>query len=179
MNQSIVLGAGCFWCLDTIYRQVGGVTKVVSGYAGGDAPDPDYWTVASKTSGHAEVVQVTFSPKTISLEDILEIFWIMHDPTSKDRQMYDVGPEYRSIILYADEEQKRVVDASKIKAQKLFDKPIVTEVAPLKKFYEAEAEHQNFYASGQRPDYCQVIINPKLAKLRQKFASRLKRKDTE
>ncbi len=176
-TDTIVLGAGCFWCLDTIYRQVAGVEKVVSGYAGGTTPNPDYWVVASKKSGHAEVIQVTFDPAVISLPDILEIFWVMHDPTSKDRQMYDEGPEYRSIILYQGDEQKTVVEASKVDAQKLFDKPIVTEIKPLDTFYEAEAEHQNFYESGQRPDYCQVIINPKLAKLREKFASSLKRKD--
>ncbi len=175
--QSIVLGGGCFWCLDAVYRRVEGVSGVVSGYAGGHDPSPDYWAVASKKSGHAEVVQITFDAAVISLEDILEIFWVMHDPTSLDRQGYDVGPEYRSIILYHDEAQKKLVEASKAEAQKLFDKPIVTEIAPLKGFYEAEPEHQNFYASGRRPDYCQVIIDPKLAKLRQKFAARLKRKD--
>src|SRR6185369_14119840 len=177
-TQTIVLGGGCFWCLDTVYRQVEGIEKVVAGYAGGHAASPDYWKVASKKSGHAEVVQVTFSPKVIALADILDIFWAMHDPTTKDQQLYDVGPEYRSIILYNGPDQKKVIDASLSAAQKLFPKPIVTEVKPLEEFYEAEAENQNFYESGRRPDYCQVIINPKLAKLREKFASRLKRKDT-
>ena len=173
-SQAVVLGAGCFWCLDAVYRRVQGVEKVVTGYAGGHVPDPTFRQVASKTSGHAEVVQVTFNPNVITLTDILEIFWVMHDPTSKDRQMYDEGPEYRSIILYQGDEQKTLIVASRTEAQKLFDKPIVTEVTPLEVFYEAEPEHQNFYQSGQRPDYCQVIINPKLAKLRQKFAARLK-----
>ncbi|HEX3082454.1 MAG TPA: peptide-methionine (S)-S-oxide reductase MsrA [Candidatus Saccharimonadia bacterium] len=176
-TETIVLGGGCFWCLETVYRQVEGVTSVISGYAGGHVANPDYWTVASKASGHAEVVQVTFEPKVISLGDILEIFWAMHDPTSLDQQGYDKGPEYRSIILYDGDDQKSGVEASVKAAQKLFDKPIVTEVKPLDKFYEAEAEHQNFYESGQRPDYCQVVINPKLAKLRQKFAARLKAKE--
>jgi peptide-methionine (S)-S-oxide reductase len=173
-SQTVVLGAGCFWCLDAVYRRVQGVEKVVTGYAGGHWPNPTFRKVASKTSGHAEVVQVTFNPAEITLADILEIFWVMHDPTSKDRQMYDEGPEYRSIILYEGDDQKAVIEASLTEAQKLFDKPIVTEVKPLEIFYEAEPEHQNFYQSGQRPDYCQVIINPKLAKLRQKFAARLK-----
>ncbi len=174
-TESIVLGGGCFWCIDAVYRRVEGVTRVVSGYAGGDTEDPDYWQVASKKSGHAEVVQVTFDPKVISLADLLEIFWITHDPTSKDRQMYDTGPEYRSIILYTGDEQRKIVEKSLPEAQKLFDKPIVTEVKPLEKFYEAEPEHQDFYNSGRRPDYCNVIIDPKLAKLRSKFASRLKK----
>lgn len=173
-TESIVLGAGCFWCLDSVYRRVEGVTSVVAGYAGGHVPNPDYYVVASKTSGHAEVVQVTFDPAVITLTDILEIFWVMHDPTSKDRQMYDVGPEYRSIILFAPA-QEATVEASRDAAQKLYDKPIVTETKPLEAFYEAEPEHQNFYASGNRPDYCQVIIDPKLAKLREKFAHRLRK----
>jgi peptide-methionine (S)-S-oxide reductase len=176
-SETIVLGGGCFWCLETLYRRIEGVERVVSGYAGGFVPNPSYMVVASRLSGHAEVVQVTFDPKTISLADILDIFWAMHDPTTKDRQGVDTGPEYRSIILYDGDEQKKAVEASLASAQKLFDNPIVTEIKPLDKFYEAEAEHQNFYESGQRPDYCQVVINPKLAKLRQKFASRLKAKE--
>ena len=172
--ETIVLGGGCFWCLDAVYRRVEGVTEVVSGYAGGHVPDPSYETVASKTSGHAEVVKVSFNPAVIPLADILDIFWSMHDPTSKDRQQYDVGPEYRSIILYSGDEQKQAVEQSLKSAQKLFDKPIVTEVKPLEEFYEASAEHQDFYNSGQRPDYCQIIIDPKLAKLRAKFTARLK-----
>ena len=128
--ETIVLGGGCFWCLDAVYRRVQGVTNVVSGYAGGHTPKPDYWRVASKTTGHAEVVQVTFDPKVISLRDLLDIFWTVHDPTVKDRQGYDVGPEYRSLILYRGEEQKRVAEASLKAAQELFDAPIVTEVKP-------------------------------------------------
>jgi peptide-methionine (S)-S-oxide reductase len=175
LTESIVLGAGCFWCLDAVYRRVEGVSEVVAGYAGGHAENPDYWMVAAKTSGHAEVLKVTFDPKVIPLADILDIFWAMHDPTTKDRQGYDVGPEYRSIILYENDDQKEVIEKSLREAQKLWAKPIITEVKPLEKFYEAEPEHQNFYASGRRPDYCEVIINPKLAKLREKFAARLKK----
>lgn len=155
--MNILLGGGCFWCLDAVYRQVEGVENVVAGYA-----------------GVIEVVQITFDPEIISLADILDIFWIMHDPTSRDRQMYDVGPAYRSIILYDGQAQKKVVEASRDTAQKLFDRPIVTEIKPLEKFREAGPEHQDFYNSGQRPDYCEVVINPKLAKLREKFAARLK-----
>ncbi len=173
-TDTIVLGGGCFWCLDAVYRRVEGVERVVSGYAGGHVANPSYREVASQTSGHAEVVQVTFNPAVIPLADILDIFWVMHDPTTKDRQGPDVGPEYRSIILYDGEEQKRIVTASVQAAQKLWPSPVTTEVEPLDKFYEAEPEHQDFYNSGRRPDYCQFIINPKLAKLRQKFSSRLK-----
>ncbi len=169
-----MLGGGCFWCLDAVYRRVEGVIRVVSGYAGGHTPDPSYWRVASKTTGHAEVVQVTFDPSVISLRDILDIFWTLHDPTTKDRQGYDTGPEYRSTILYQGEEQWRVVEASLEAAGKLWAAPIVTEIKPLEAFYEAEAENQDFYNSGQRPDYCEIVINPKLAKLRAAFAARLK-----
>jgi peptide-methionine (S)-S-oxide reductase len=176
-TQSIVLGGGCFWCLDAVYRKIEGVTSVVAGYAGGHVPNPDYGKVASKTSGHAEVIEVVFEPKTISLKDILDIFWAMHDPTTKDRQGYDVGPEYRSIILYQGEVQKDAIEESIKTAQKLFDEPITTEVKALDKFYEAEPEHQNFYKSGMRPDYCQIIIDPKLAKLRQKFTTHLRKEE--
>jgi peptide-methionine (S)-S-oxide reductase len=173
-SETIVLGGGCFWCLDAVYRRVEGVSQVVAGYAGGFFPKPNYMAVATKMTGHAEVVQITFDPNVVSLEDILEIFWVIHDPTMKNRQMYDVGPEYRSIILYDGEDQHKVIEASVAEAQKLFEHPIVTEVKPLDKFYEAEDEHQDFYNSGQRPDYCQIVIDPKLAKLRAKFASKLK-----
>jgi peptide-methionine (S)-S-oxide reductase len=130
--------------------------------------------VASKTSGHAEVIQITFDPAVIGLADVLDIFWVIHDPTSKDRQMYDVGPEYRSIILYDGDAQKKVVETSRASVQKLYDKPIVTEIKPLETFYPAEAEHQDFYNSGNRADYCELIIDPKLQKLREKFHARLK-----
>ena len=174
-TETIVLGGGCFWCLDAIYRRVEGVEKVVSGYAGGHTTNPDYWQVASTTTGHAEVVHVMFNPSVIGLTDILDIFWAMHDPTTKDRQGHDIGPEYRSIILYTNAEQKRVIDASLQAAQKLWPNPIVTEIKPLENFYEAEEEHQDYFRKNPNQGYCQVIINPKLAKLRKKFASRIKK----
>ncbi|HSX53542.1 MAG TPA: peptide-methionine (S)-S-oxide reductase MsrA [Patescibacteria group bacterium] len=174
LKESIVLGGGCFWCLDAAYRLVKGVTDVTSGYAGGTVPNPTYEQVYSKSTGHAEVVKVDFDSKIISLEDILNIFWIQHDPTSLNRQMYDEGPEYRSIILYSDESQKQLVEKSKKEAQKLWDKPIVTEVVPLKMFYAAEDSHQNYFEKHPEASYCQIIINPKLKKLREKFATLLK-----
>jgi peptide-methionine (S)-S-oxide reductase len=149
------------------------VTKVTSGYAGGDLPNPTYYGVASGRSGHAEVVKVEFDPAIITLEDILDIFWAIHDPTTVNRQGHDVGPEYRSIILYETDKQKPVVEASVQAAAKLWADPIVTEIKKLAVFYEAEPEQQNFFKTHPEAAYCQVVINPKLIKLRQKFAKNL------
>jgi len=176
--QTIVLGGGCFWCLEAAYQMVEGVAHVTSGYAGGATKNPGYQEVGMGSTGHAEVVKVEFDPKIISLADILEIFWTLHDPTTQDRQGNDVGSQYRSIILYDSEDQRRAAEASKDEIVPLWNKPIVTQILPLTKFYEAEDYHQNYYRNNPDQAYCQVIINPKLAKLRQKFASRLKRKDT-
>lgn len=172
--ESVVLGGGCFWCLDASYKLIKGVSEVISGYAGGDTENPDYYSVASQTTGHAEVVQVTFDTSIISLEDILDIFWAIHDPTTPNRQGNDVGPEYRSIILYTDEKQKQIVEKSVVQAQKLWNDPVVTEVSQLEMFYPAEDYHQDYFAKNPEQGYCQVIINPKLAKLLQKFADRIK-----
>jgi peptide-methionine (S)-S-oxide reductase len=174
-SEAIVLGGGCFWCLEAAYQMVAGVTDVVPGYAGGHTKNPDYWSVAGKTTGHAEVVRVTFDPQIIPLEGILEIFWGIHDPTTKDRQGHDVGPEYRSIILYGSGAQKATAEASLQAAQALWENPIVTEVKPLDIFYEAEPEHHNYFQKNPNLAYCQIVINPKIAKLRAHFASRLKR----
>ncbi len=137
-------------------------------------PNPTAEQVYSQTTGHAEVVKVEFDPKIISFKDVLDIFWSQHDPTSLNRQMYDVGPEYRSIILYNSEAQKLQVEKSKTEAQKLWDKPIVTEIIPLDTFYAAEESHQNYFEKHPDKAYCQIIINPKLKKLREKFATLLK-----
>lgn len=174
MKQTIVLGGGCFWCLDAGYRLINGVTEVVSGYAGGQLKDPDYYAVSGGQTGHAEVVKVTFDPAVISLEDILDIFWAMHDPTTQDRQGNDVGSQYRSAIYYTTDDQKPVIDKSLASVAKLWDNPIVTEVKELNQFYPAEAEHQNYFTKHPEAGYCQVIINPKLAKLRQKFQAKIK-----
>ncbi len=170
--ESIVLGGGCFWCLDAAYKLVSGVGEVVQGYAGGSEENPRYEQVSRGLTGHAEVVKVTFDPSVITLEDILEIFWTIHDPTTVNRQGPDVGPQYRSIILYADDAQKVAAETAKDKAQTAWNDPIVTEIKPLDTFYPAEAYHNDYETN--RPDYCQIIINPKLAKLRAKFAERLK-----
>ncbi len=168
------LGGGCFWCLEAAYQQIKGVEKVVSGYAGGEVPDPTYEQVSGGATGHAEVNQITFDPAVIGYGDILEIFWTIHDPTTPDRQGNDIGPQYRSIILYASDAQKQAAEQSKAAVAKLWPNPIVTEIVPLEKFYPAEDYHQNYFNNHPEAAYCQVVINPKLAKLRQKFESRLK-----
>lgn len=173
-QQTIVMGGGCFWCLDAGFRLIEGITEVVSGYAGGTTTDPSYYDVASGETGHAEVVKVTFDADVISLKDVLDIFWAMHNPTTLNFQGNDKGTEYRSIILFSDEEQNKIISESLKSVRKLWDDPIVTEIKPLEIFYPAEDEHQNYFQKHPEMGYCQVIINPKLKKLRQKFSSRLK-----
>jgi peptide-methionine (S)-S-oxide reductase len=172
--ETITLGGGCFWCLDAVYRRIKGVESSTVGYAGGEKPDPTYEAVSTGTSGYAEVVQIGFNPSEISLQTVLEIFWTIHDPTTLNRQGADVGHQYRSIILYNSDSQKQLAESSKAEAQKLWENPIVTEVEPLTKFYPAEAYHQDYFNKNPEKSYCQVVINPKLVKLRQKFAPLLK-----
>jgi peptide-methionine (S)-S-oxide reductase len=153
---------------------VTGVIAVVSGYAGGQVANPSYTQVCSGSTGHAEVVQISFDPSVITLAEVLDIFWAIHDPTTPNRQGADVGSQYRSIILYASETQHATALESIRQAQELWPQPIVTELAPLEAFYPAEAEHQDFYAKNPGSRYCQIVINPKLAKLRQSYAAKLK-----
>lgn len=167
--ESIVLGGGCFWCLDAAYRMIKGVHGVTSGYAGGSSPNPTYSEVSRGTTGHAEVVRVEFDPAVITLAQILEIFWVLHNPTTPNRQGNDIGPQYRSMILCSSQQQKETVEASVIDVEKLWDAPIVTEIGELKAFYPAEEEHQNYFTKNPHQGYCQVIINPKLNKLRERF----------
>jgi peptide-methionine (S)-S-oxide reductase len=168
------LGGGCFWCLDAVYREVEGVTEVVSGYAGGHVRSPTYAQVCAGTTGHAEVVQVRFRPEVISYDDLLRIFFAVHDPTTRDRQGADIGPQYRSIILYHNEDQRARARAVMREAEEsgAYDAPIVTELAPLDDFYAAEEHHQNYHASNRSQPYCRVVIDPKLAKFRAVFAAR-------
>jgi methionine-S-sulfoxide reductase len=173
-TDSIVLGGGCFWCLDAAYRLLDGVDTVQSGYAGGTDVKPSYYDVCSGKTGHAEVVNVTFDTEIISLQTILEVFWSIHDPTTIDRQGNDVGTQYRSIILYKNSTQKLVIEKSIKTAQLLWDNPIVTEVKELEIFYPAEAEHQNYFQNHPEAAYCQVVINPKLSKFRAKFNSKIR-----
>lgn len=164
--KTIVLGGGCFWCMEAVFQRVNGVEEVVSGYAGGELKDPTY----ENHGTHAEVVEITYNPETIKLETLLEIFFSVHDPTTVDRQGNDIGPQYRSIILCHDhleiEIARRVIDGVK----DLWKDPIVTEVTLLDTFWPAEDYHQNYYNNNQSAGYCQIIINPKLAKFQQKFS---------
>jgi len=164
-TQVATLGGGCFWCVEAVYERIAGVKSVVSGYAGGTVPDPTYEQVCTGTTGHAEVVQVEFDPQTISYAKILELFWKSHDPTTPNRQGADAGPQYRSLILYADETQRRTAEESCRQAAGLFARPIVTELRLLTAFYRAEDYHQDYYANNPYAGYCSCVIRPKLQKL--------------
>ena len=174
-TTTAILGGGCFWCLEAVYQDVEGVESVTSGYAGGHVPNPTYRQVCGKDTGHAEVVQLAFDPTRVRYRDLLEIFFTIHDPTTKDREGADVGPQYRSIILYHDDDQRETAEAviGMLESQNVFDDPIVTEVEPLDTFYEAEKEHQDYYRRNTAMPYCQAVISPKLKKLRQKHADKL------
>ncbi|MBI5622041.1 peptide-methionine (S)-S-oxide reductase MsrA [Candidatus Falkowbacteria bacterium] len=167
--ESIVLGGGCFWCTEAIFQEVKGVIKVTSGYAGGMMANPLYEHVASGVSGHAEVIKVDFDPAQINLEKLLEIFFAVHDPTSLNRQGYDAGEQYRSVIFWLTEEQKEVAERAVRTASRQYTEPIVTEVKPLHKFYPAEVEHQNYFKNNPGKPYCSVVIAPKLRKFREQF----------
>lgn len=173
--EAIVLGGGCFWCVEAVLRPLRGVRQVVSGYAGGRVPNPTYREVCSGLTGHAEVVQVTFDPAELDLRDLLRVFFATHDPTTPNRQGADVGPQYRSIVLYRDEAQRRAVEEviRELTESGVYTAPIVTEVVPLKAFYPAEEEHQDYFARHPEQPYCRVVIAPKVAKLREAFADRL------
>ncbi|OHD76887.1 MAG: peptide-methionine (S)-S-oxide reductase [Spirochaetes bacterium RBG_16_67_19] len=164
-TQLATLGGGCFWCVEAVYRRIAGVKSVVSGYAGGTVANPTYEQVCTGTTGHAEVAQVEFDPQTISYAKILELFWKSHDPTTLNRQGADVGPQYRSLILYGDEDQRRAAEDSRREAARLFPRPIVTEIKPLSAFYRAEDHHQDYYARNSYAGYCSFVIRPKLQKL--------------
>jgi peptide-methionine (S)-S-oxide reductase len=175
-NENVAtLGGGCFWCLEAVFEQLRGVTRVVSGYTGGKAPDPTYRQVCSGSTGHAEVIQVTFDPAVISYRELLEVFFAIHDPTTLNRQGADVGTQYRSAIFYHSPEQKQTAEAviEELNAAKIWGAPFVTEVVPFEKFYPAEDYHQSYYRQNPQQGYCQIVISPKLAKLRQKFADKL------
>lgn len=163
-----VLGGGCFWCLDAIYAQLRGVVQVESGYAGGDKP-ARYWDVVSGRSGHAEVTRLTFDETIIPADVMLDMFFLIHDPTSLNKQGADEGTQYRSTMMYADDAQKAAFEAARQRAQPNWDKPIVTEIVPLKEFYMAEPEHQDFYAKNSESGYCQIVIDPKISKARQAY----------
>jgi peptide-methionine (S)-S-oxide reductase len=172
-NEIIVLGGGCFWCLEPIFNQIKGIEKVQVGYTGGHAKNPTYEEVSAGQSGHAEVALIEFNPKIISLDQLLEIFFFIHDPTSLNRQGRDIGEQYRSAIFYTKENQKQ-------KAQEIINNlitngiPVVTQLEPLKEFYPSEDYHQNYYEQHKDAPYCQIIISPKLQKFKEKFRDILK-----
>jgi len=170
------LGGGCFWCLDPIFDELIGVKAVEVGYAGGTIADPSYQDVCSGTTGHAEVVQISFDPELIPFGAILEVFFSVHDPTTPNRQGADVGPQYRSAIFYHSEEQRQAAEdvIRQVDADGAWDGPIVTEVAPFSMFYPAEADHQDYFRNNPNQGYCQAVINPKVAKFKKLYADRLK-----
>lgn len=182
MNEELAtLGGGCFWCLEAVFKDLRGVTSVMSGYAGGHVPDPSYKQVCTGGTGHAEVVQIRFDPAEIAYADLLRVFFTIHDPTTKDRQGHDVGPQYRSIILTHTPEQADTAEAvmAEIAAAKIWPAALVTERVPLAVFYPAEPEHHDYFARNPWTGYCQAVVAPKVAKFRKTFAARLKRAAAE
>jgi peptide-methionine (S)-S-oxide reductase len=175
-SEIATLAGGCFWCLEAVYENLQGVLKVESGYMGGQTANPTYRDVCSGTTGHAEAVQVTFDPAVVGYSDILDVFFVIHDPTTLNRQGNDVGTQYRSAIFYHNPEQKRVAEAkiAQLTAEGLFDGPIVTEVTAAGPFYKAEDYHQGYFRAHPEQGYCQFVVSPKVAKFRKRFAGRLK-----
>mgnify|MGYP001250043363 CR=1 FL=1 len=171
------LGGGCFWCLEAVYIELRGVEKVASGYAGGHVKHPTYREVCNGTTGHAEVVQVSFNPAVISFADILRVFFTIHDPTMLNRQGADVGTQYRSVIFYHDAAQEQTASEvmNEVAAQRIWPNPLVTELTPLDAFYPAEAYHQEYFARNPMQPYCQVVIAPKVAKFRKQYFAQLRR----
>lgn len=169
--EKFVLGGGCFWCLDAVYRNVIGVDSSVAGYAGGHVANPTYEQVCTFDTGHAEVLEVTFDPEVVSAESILDIFFTLHDPTQLNRQGADVGSQYRSSMMYTDDSQKETFEKSIERAKQIWGDGIVTEVVPLETFYEAESYHQDYFAKNPGQGYCLAVVSPKVAKVRAKFAS--------
>jgi peptide-methionine (S)-S-oxide reductase len=175
--QTATLAGGCFWCLEAVYDEIKGVQGVESGYAGGHMDNPSYREVCNGDTGHAEVVQVHFDPNVISYRDLLNVFFAIHDPTTLNRQGADVGTQYRSAIFYHDDEQKKVAEEllKDLNAQKIWDKPLVTEVSKLDKFYVAEEYHQEYYARNPYQPYCMAVVAPKVSKFRKHFLELLKK----
>jgi len=176
--QIATLGGGCFWCIEAIFDEIEGVEDVVSGYAGGHKENPTYQEVCTGTTGHAEVVQIKFNPEIVSYEDILRVFFSVHDPTTLNRQGNDIGTQYRSVIFYHSEEQKEAAKKiiKEITEAKMYENPVVTEVTEFKNFYPAEDYHQEYFARNPYQPYCMAVVAPKVAKFRKTFAHRLKKK---
>ena len=177
LSEVATLAGGCFWCIDAVFREIEGVENVISGYTGGTTANPTYQQVCSDKTGHAEAVQVTFDPTKISYREILEIFFSIHDPTTLNRQGADTGTQYRSAIFYHNEQQKPIAEQliEELNKAGLWKRPIVTQVAPLDKFYPAEDYHREYFARHPEQAYCQMVISPKVNKFRKQWAKRLKR----
>jgi peptide-methionine (S)-S-oxide reductase len=175
-HETATLGGGCFWCLEAVYKDLKGVEHVASGYAGGQLESPTYEQVCGGRTGHAEVVQITYDPAVVSYQDLLDVFFTIHDPTTPDQQGMDIGPQYRSIILYHSPEQQAAAER-KIAEQGtgVWGAPVVTQVVPLEKFWPGEDYHQDYYEQNPRQRYCQIVIAPKVAKFRKQYLERLKR----
>ena len=175
-RETATFGNGCFWCTEAIFKSLKGVETVESGYSGGKIKNPTYREVCSGLTGHAEVIQITFDPSVITYDELLEVFWETHDPTTPNRQGADVGTQYRSAVFYHTPEQKEAAEKYKaeLNKQNVYNKPVVTEITPFDKFYKAEDYHQNYYAINPTQGYCQMIIVPKLEKFRKVFKDKLK-----
>lgn len=175
--ETATFGSGCFWCTEAIFERVKGVSKVVSGYSGGSVDNPTYKEVCNGTTGHAECTQITFDPAVISYDELLEIFWKMHDPTTLNRQGNDVGTQYRSVIFYHNDRQKQKAEyyKNKLTKEKIWDKPIVTEITKFEKFYPAEDYHQEYYDNNPNQGYCAYVITPKVEKFEKIFKDKLKK----
>ena len=175
-TETAIFGGGCFWCVEAAFQQLEGVQSVVSGYMGGRVPNPTYEQVCSGRSGHVEVAQITFDPAVISYQDLLEVFFTVHDPTTLNRQGNDVGEQYRSVIFYRDEEQRKTAQAvvDELTKERAFDNPIVTAIEPASTFYPAENYHQDYFKNHPAQPYCMFVVSPKVKKIREKFSARLK-----
>lgn len=175
--QTATFGAGCFWCVEAVFQRIDGVESVISGYTGGEVANPSYEAVCSGTTGHAEVAQVKYNPDKVSFEELLQVFWGTHDPTTLNRQGADVGTQYRSAIFYHNDEQKELAEMwkEKLNSNGVFDKPIVTEITKIGDFYTAENYHQNYYDNNSNQPYCMMVIGPKLDKLEKAFKDKLKK----
>ena len=174
--QVATFGSGCFWCTEAIFERLNGVVKVESGYSGGKVKNPTYEEVCTGTTGHAEVTQITYDPSVISFDELLEVFWKTHDPTTLNRQGNDVGTQYRSVIFYQNEEQKELAEKYKAELDKsgVWDNPVVTEISPFTNFYPAEGYHQDYYENNPAQPYCSFVITPKIEKFEKVFKEKLK-----
>jgi peptide-methionine (S)-S-oxide reductase len=170
MQESLILGGGCFWCLDAVYRNIRGVSESLCGYAGGHVDNPSYEAVCGKKTGHIEVVRVAFDPAIVTREQILAIFFTIHDPTTRDRQGADVGPQYRSVIFFEGEAQKAASEAAMAEAERNWGRAVVTDLLPAPRFWLAEPVHQDYFARNPWAGYCQAVVAPKVAKARKAFA---------